>query len=94
MDANRYGYMRALCRHISAGRCELFVGLYDAAGEAEALGVAPADLPEFLRGAPEGAETQRACAQVGFFERDAHGDDLVIAPARMPGARGPGRRIR
>jgi hypothetical protein len=38
-----------------------FVGLYGAAGDAEAHG---------------------AGRQLGLFERDAHGDDLVIAPTR------------
>lgn len=60
-------------------RVRLSCRLYDALGDAEALGVAPGDLPELRCRTPDCAEAQRAGAQVGFVEGDAHGDDLVVA---------------
>jgi len=73
----------------------VFLGLRvaDAIGDAEALGVEPAHLPELLRGAPDGAEALRALAKVGFMEGDAHGDDLLVAAAQAAGARCPGNRF-
>lgn len=64
-------------------------GRDDAGGEAEAAGVGPVHFPHFLRGAPDGDEVLGALAQVGFVPGDAHGDDLVVAPAWAAGARGP-----
>jgi hypothetical protein len=62
----------------------------NAIGDTQPLGIAPSDLPQFLRGSPDGAETLRALSQFGFLKGDAYGNDLVVAPARMarPGVPG------
>ena len=53
----------------------------DAVGDAEALGVEPGELPQFLRGTPDGADALGAFAQLGLAKGDAHGDDFVVAAA-------------
>lgn len=65
----------------------------NAVGDAEALGIEPRDFPELLGRALDRAETLGALAQVGFVKGDAHGDDLVVAPARGTGARAPGNGL-
>ena len=71
----------------------LSVRFSNALGDAEPLGIAPADLPEPLRGAPYGAEALRALAQFGFLKGDAHGDDFIVAAAQAPRARTPGHGL-
>ena len=69
-----------ICRQVSTCR-----NLQDrsrggnAVGDRQPFGIAPGDFPEFLRGAPKGAETFGAFAQVGLVEGDADGDDVVVA---------------
>ena len=60
----------------------LFVRCDDSVGNAEALRIAPAELPDLLDRAPDGAEALGALAQVGFVKGNAHWDDLLVAPAR------------
>jgi hypothetical protein len=71
----------------------LNVRFANALGDAETLGIAPRDFLQLLGWAPDCAEALRALAQLGFLEGDAHGDDLVVAPARMTRTRMPGDRL-
>jgi len=59
-----------------------FVDLPDSIGDAQTLCAAPGHLPELLRRSPYGTEALGALAKIGFLPGDAHGDDLVVAPAR------------
>ena len=69
-----------LCRHVLDG-----LGGDDPIGDAEALGVEPGEFPEALLRTPDGAPALGALAQLGLVVRDAHGDYLVVAPARATG---------
>ena len=50
----------------------------NAIGDRQPFGVAPGDLPEFVRRAPEGAEALGVLAQAGFVAGDANRDDVVV----------------
>ena len=71
----------------------LFVRVSDTVGDAQALGVGPGDLPELLRWAPHAAQAAGAFAQVGLGPPDTHGDDLVVATARVSRAGPPWDRL-
>ena len=87
------GMDAGICRQMLRGRCLIrapeFLCLDDAVGDAEAAGVGPADFPESLRGAPDGAEAPGALAQIGLVPGNAHCDDVVIPPPRAARARLP-----
>jgi hypothetical protein len=70
-----------------------FIDLPDAVGDAQALCVAPGELPYLLRGAPQGAEVSGAFAKFGLGPGDAHRHDLVVAPPQVPRARPPGNGL-
>lgn len=60
-----------------------------AVGDAQATGVGPAELPDFLRRAPDRAQAFGSFAQFGFVVADAHGDDIFVAPPRRSRPRSP-----
>jgi hypothetical protein len=59
------------------------LAVWNAVGDAEALGIEPGELPQLLSRAPDGAEALGAFAKIGFVIGDADGDDFVVAPARV-----------
>jgi len=50
---------------------------------------ATGELPDFVSGAPDGAEALGAFAQFGFVGADARGGDVFVAPPRRSRPRSP-----
>ena len=55
----------------------------NAVGDAEALGVEPAHLPELVRRTPDSAQAFGTLARFGFRITDAHGDHFLVAPSTV-----------
>ena len=73
------GVAIGICRQVSICRCFLGWSRGDnAVGDRQAFGVAPGDLPEFVRRTPERAEALGALAQAGLVVGDSNRDNVVV----------------